>query len=658
MKVIVALAALAVVVSSGPVPDEEVAKNKEDGANMDYFLVEKSKGVFEVEDLVNSEIDARAAENDITYHFFSARNPSEGTVITSNTIRALRNTRFSVFRDTLFLVHGWLDHYESDFNVRMREAILSQHDINLFIVDWSPIASRNYISARYAVGDVGKHLAEFVRSLASIYRLNVARVAFVGHSLGAHVSGNAGAALGSAPGLIVGLDPAGPLFSEANIDNRLDPTDAKIVHVIHTNGGLLGVSYASGHADYYPNGGSSQPGCILDIAGACAHARAYMYYAESVSKGENQFVSTHCSSYLLYRLGFCSARETALMAGYNIDESAQGDYYLETNSRSPFAKVPEVATNNQDGANMEYFLVETSKWVFKVEDLVNSEINATASETDLTYHFFSAHNSDNGTVITSDTIQDLRSTRFNALKSTVFLIHGWLDNHGSDFSAQLREAILSRHDINLFIVDWSPIARRNYLTARNSVGDIGKYLAEFVKSLISIYRLNVARVGFIGHSLGAHVSGNAGAALDGEPSLIVGLDPAGPLFSEANIDDRLDPTDAKFVHVIHTNAGLLGVNYASGHADYYPNGGSSQPGCILDIAGACAHSRSHIYYLESIANSESKFVATPCESYLNYTKGYCSASEIKLMAGYDVDRTAQGNYYLETNRRSPYAKGQ
>nr|CAH7728372.1 unnamed protein product [Callosobruchus chinensis] len=58
----------------------------------------------------------------------------------------------------------------------------------------------------------------------------------------------------------MGLDPAGPFFTVKNLDNRLDSTDAKFVQVVHTNDGFLGFSGQLGHADYYPNGGKTQPG--------------------------------------------------------------------------------------------------------------------------------------------------------------------------------------------------------------------------------------------------------------------------------------------------------------------------------------------------------------------------------------------------------------
>ena len=61
-----------------------------------------------------------------------------------------------------------------------------------------------------------------------------------------------------------------------------------------------------------------------------------------------------------------------------------------------------------------------------------------------------------------------------------------------------------------------------------------------------------------------------------------GLDPAFPCFEKAGADRILDSSDADFVDIIHTNAGLLvqkrlGFPFATGHADFWPNGGSTQP---------------------------------------------------------------------------------
>ena len=65
----------------------------------------------------------------------------------------------------------------------------------------------------------------------------------------------------------------------------------------------------------------------------------------------------------------------------------------------------------------------------------------------------------------------------------------------------------------------------------------------------------------------------------------IGLDPAGPYFSYTDPEVRLDPSDARFVDVIHTDAGLLGTSQNVGDVDFYPNGGSRQPGCYFGFIG-------------------------------------------------------------------------
>ena len=58
-----------------------------------------------------------------------------------------------------------------------------------------------------------------------------------------------------------GLDPAGPLFSTTHPLVRLDPSDARFVDAIHTDGDRFGLYQTSGHLDFYPNGGLDQTGC-------------------------------------------------------------------------------------------------------------------------------------------------------------------------------------------------------------------------------------------------------------------------------------------------------------------------------------------------------------------------------------------------------------
>ena len=63
---------------------------------------------------------------------------------------------------------------------------------------------------------------------------------------------------------------------------------------------------------------------------------------------------------------------------------------------------------------------------------------------------------------------------------------------------------------------------------------------------------------------------------------VSGLDPAAPYYTDRDPEVRLDPTDAKYVDVIHTNLPVIGTEQRVGHIDFFPNGGSVQPGCFTN----------------------------------------------------------------------------
>ncbi|GFU66466.1 inactive pancreatic lipase-related protein 1 [Trichonephila clavipes] len=64
-----------------------------------------------------------------------------------------------------------------------------------------------------------------------------------------------------------------------------------------------------------------------------------------------------------------------------------------------------------------------------------------------------------------------------------------------------------------------------------------------------------------------------------------GLDPAGPYFEDTDPKVRLDPSDALFVDVIHTDsppaAQVAGMLQPAGHLDFYPTPGWRRTGCSL-----------------------------------------------------------------------------
>uniref|UniRef100_A0A667HEE2 Triacylglycerol lipase n=1 Tax=Lynx canadensis TaxID=61383 RepID=A0A667HEE2_LYNCA len=157
------------------------------------------------------------------------------------------------------------------------------------------------------------------------------------------------------------------------------------------------------------------------------------------------------------------------------------------------------------------------------------------------------------------------------------------------------------------------------------------------------YSYSPSQVHLIGHSLGAHAAGEAGSRTPGL-GRITGLDPVEASFQGTPEEVRLDPSDADFVDVIHTDAAPLipflgfGTKQLLGHLDFFPNGGEEMPGCkknalsqIVDLDGiwegtrdfvACNHLRSYKYYSESILNPDG-FASYPCASYKAFESNKC-----------------------------------
>lgn len=182
----------------------------------------------------------------------------------------------------------------------------------------------------------------------------------------------------------------------------------------------------------------------------------------------------------------------------------------------------------------------------------------------------------------------------------------------------------------------------------------------------------LSSIHLIGVSLGAHISGFIGAKLNGSIGRITALDPAGPEFTGKPPDSRLDPTDAQFVDVVHTDMDALGFRKPLGHIDYYPNGGGDQPGCPRTIlAGSayfkCDHQRSVYLFMNSI-NRTCDLIAYPCDSYIDFLDGKCLSCE-KFenkrcpVFGYDVTKwksslvkRRQTKAFFSTNSWSPFCK--
>ena len=229
-------------------------------------------------------------------------------------------------------------------------------------------------------------------------------------------------------------------------------------------------------------------------------------------------------------------------------------------------------TNDPDLSKIKFFL-----WTRLIMSLMITIV--------LLDYFFRQNPQDYDTV--ELTQESLENSHFDSRHPTVILAHGW-NSHGQGFGSDIAEAYLEVGEYNVFAIEWGDLETwANYPQAAVRTRAVGEHSANLVKILSDAGVFDKIHV--VGHSLGAHVAGflakRAKAMGLGTLARVTGLDPAEPFFDIAGPEDRIDKSDADFVDIIHTNSGMLwngclSIKKSIGHVDFYPAGGSHQPGCV------------------------------------------------------------------------------
>lgn len=241
-------------------------------------------------------------------------------------------------------------------------------------------------------------------------------------------------------------------------------------------------------------------------------------------------------------------------------------------------------------------------------------------------------------------------------KSITFITHGWLGNHSSYWMLQSASDILQYTDSSVCLVAWDHLAKYVYpQVAQQHAPRVSEYMTRFVRFL-NQQGIPPQNMTLVGHSIGAHVCGQVGHNLGGKIAEIYGLDPAGPMFTHPTRQEssfRLDSTDAGYVQMIVTTRVILGVNYGDGHANFYPNGGTS-PQKSCDSPGtsssdwaqevSCSHSYATVLFQCSI-NPAVSYEARRCRDWVLFKRGLCNANQIDMLGLHS--RKMKGDFYLE-----------
>ncbi|XP_014360587.2 pancreatic lipase-related protein 2 isoform X2 [Papilio machaon] len=264
------------------------------------------------------------------------------------------------------------------------------------------------------------------------------------------------------------------------------------------------------------------------------------------------------------------------------------------------------------------------------------------------YLLYTRRNPKNAQTLVINNANSVTSSNFNGRLPTVVVVHGWLSNQKSSLNDVIRDAYLAKSDVNVIIMEWRKLATSDYATAVKGVPAVGRGLGQFLAFLNRETGAPYNTMHLIGFSLGGHVVGNAGREIGGRAARVTGLDPAGPLWS--NNSNRLRASDAVYVEGIHTDGGTagLGIGAACGNADFFPNGGKSQPGCGT---GICDHNRSWELFAATVTYNH--LVGQRCSNMDQVNSNSCTGS--KLNMGNDIlTKSGSGLYRLSTGRKHPF----
>ncbi|XP_020288317.1 pancreatic lipase-related protein 2-like [Pseudomyrmex gracilis] len=322
------------------------------------------------------------------------------------------------------------------------------------------------------------------------------------------------------------------------------------------------------------------------------------------------------------------------------------------------------------------------------KDILNVFLNPTVVSTDhvtignildldfkaknLNYELYTKDNTEQPVFLRVGDTAQLKDSPFNYTLPTKILVHGWTDNGNTFWLNDVRRNYLSVGDYNVICINWFAGSNKEYLTSVRLTRQVGEYVAEFIEFLTSETELSFDNIHILGHSLGAHIAGYVGNYVSKKLGRITGLDPARPAYETPYLKDteeRLDPTDANFVDIIHTCAGSLGFLRPIGHIDFYPNGGTfRQPGCPFStiwnnendpvgiFAEYCSHGRSHQFFAESIVHPNG-FIAVQCATWIDFQLGKCNNSNTAVMGEF-ISSDERGIFYLETNAQPPFGKNE
>ncbi|XP_072938160.1 pancreatic lipase-related protein 2-like [Epargyreus clarus] len=330
MKLLVVLAALVALVAGGAIPLVPGDNSHYVEGESRYVWVADGDGnplLVDLHEPASGDWDPRnPADNQ--YWLFTRRNPTSAQIITHGNANTIWSSNYLGSRPLKVIVHGYAGNGNSEINPMLTSAWLAVMDANVIVVDWRRLASSSYINAVNQAPNVGRAVGNFITWLISTAGGNWNNVHFTGFSLGGQIAGNAGRATGGRPRRVTGLDPVSPMwYTNANAIGQNAGQYVEIIHTYYTRSN----SPRIGHVDFYPNGGSSQPGCATSI---CSHTRSYHLFASTIRT--NHLVGRQCANVNEAQANRCTGSATLHMGNSILNKNAVGFFGLSTGRNWPF----------------------------------------------------------------------------------------------------------------------------------------------------------------------------------------------------------------------------------------------------------------------------------------------------------------------------------
>ncbi|CAG7723475.1 unnamed protein product, partial [Allacma fusca] len=148
--------------------------------------------------------------------------------------------------------------------------------------------------------------------------------------------------------------------------------------------------------------------------------------------------------------------------------------------------------------------------------------NTLANESSIHLYLITSNDPDKFEELVTDDLETLQKSAYIKNAPLKVMSHGFGGTHQDGFPRRLSRIYLAQgSDMNIILVDWAKLATNPwYNIAAGSVKTVGNKAADLVKFLVANDYVTLDQVHIIGFSLGCHVAGNIGGALDGKAARV------------------------------------------------------------------------------------------------------------------------------------------